>query len=292
MCSSSLLGNVVLLVAGYNPENGTFERTRSSCQFFSGLELGWSHLAGNGTARFLNNLATQLPEVARYAWGEEAARFANLDQAKAWCDSIKDANSLPAGLEWFTAGWYQIAPRGDVQEVYLRSWAKPHLEDVVSWMSANGLRQRQTFAAGVRARNSGADFTELKSRVAKLGEQNGLSGFLDWWGTQSKTSRANAVRTWQAFKGELGAGELDEAALISTIDFGTAAPVWPSISSPVAVSPGAPLVTQTSGGGSIAGMSKRNLLIIGGAIAAVGAAWAGVYFLLPGKKKRRKGRRR
>lgn len=272
----SLLGAIVRLVAGYEPSDQTFSRTRISCQTFEGLELGWSHLAGNKTARFLNAIALQLPEVARYAWGEQGAQFAQLSFATSFCDQFKGKLSFPAGTEWFSAGWFQIAPRGDVQNVYLAQWADPHLTDAIAWMQANGLRQRQTLATAVRTRNSGAPFTKLKETIASLGEQAGLAAFLASYDQE----RANKIRTWPEFQ-----GQIDEWPTLAELNFGSSAPVWPEVAAPVEISQTAPPIAKT---GASAKPKWLWLSLAGaGVLGAAGVAW----WALSRKPKRRRRRR-
>jgi hypothetical protein len=273
----SLLGAIVRLVAGFNPADQTFSRTRISCQVFKGLELGWSHLAGNKTARFLQAIAVQLPEVARYAWGEQGAQFAQLSFATSFCDSFKGLLSFPQGTEWFTAGWYQIAARGDVQNVYLAQWADPHLTEPIAWMQANNLRSRALLATAVRTRNSGAPFTNLKQSIATLGEANGLASFLASYDQE----RANKIRTWPEFQ-----GQIEQWPTVSELNFGANAPVWPEVAAPVEITQTAPPIA----GSSVLASGPRWLwlsLAGAGVVGAAGLAW----WALSKKPKRRRRRR-
>ena len=209
--AGTLMGALVRLIAEYNPETGNFSRTRISCQINKFLELGWAHLSmSEQVARFLTTLATTLPEVAAYAWGDNGKQLAQGGYALAFTQQFLGKTVLPDGAEWFTAGWFQIAPRPDVQDLYTRFLWEGHGARVVSWMKANGYDSAQLLATGVRAANSGK-FDDGKNPdrslvhlVKEFGPDQGLKSF--WsnvWQADNDLDRLKAVQTWPEFQGKV-----------------------------------------------------------------------------------------
>lgn len=281
----SLLGGLVRFVAGFDPSAQTWSRTRISCQINDWLELGWAHMSTIGNvAQLLNAIALRLPEVAVYAWGDKGRELAQLGFATSFVTEFRDKRALPAGAEWFTAGWYQIAVRGDVQRVYLDEWW-PHVAQPIAWMQANGYKSRQLLAAAVRARNTGPDFDKLKQLCAASGEALGLQQFLVWWEGEGKEDRAQVVRSWPIFQGEITAWPQP-----SDLDWGTAL-VWPEVSGAVAVTSGQPSVDASSSGG-VWGRVPTWAKWAGGAAAGAAALSGLAWLAFGGGKKKRKRKRR
>lgn len=283
----SLMGSLIRLVGRFEPSDQTWERTRSSCQINKYLELGWAHLSTVGNvARFLNALATELPDVAVYAWGDNGTQFQQYGYAQAFCEQFVGLTSLPAGADWFVAGWYQIAPRPDVQRLYTRQWWDQHGVRVVSWMQANGYDSGRLLATGVRASNSGKfddaahSTRSLKHLVAQYGPEEGLTAF--WrnvWEADNDTWRLNAVKSWPEFQ-----TKVTRWPDPSDLDWGSST-IWPELSGAVATSSGAPSVSGTTG--------STTKWIEWAAGAAVGAALlGGIGWLVFGRPKRKRRRRR
>lgn len=278
----SLLGAIVRLVGGFDPKTQRWSRTRISCQINGWLELGWAHLSTiDNVARFLTAIATRLPEVATWAWGDKGRELAQLGASTAFVTTFRGRKDLPDGAEWFTAGWYQIAVRGDVQQVYLSEWWS-HVAGPMSWMQGRGYKLKGLLGAAARARNSGPDYDELKRLVDAEGEALGLQRFLAWWDANGKSDRAEAIRTWPEFQ-----GEITSWPTVNDLDWGTAL-VWPETSGAVAVSSGAPGVAGASVWGRVPKWARWAGVATVGAAALAGGAW----LLLGGKKRKRKRKRR
>jgi hypothetical protein len=280
----SLLGAIIRLVGGYNPSTGLWSRTRISCQMNRWLELGWAHLSTvDNVADFLFALATRLPQVAEFAWGEEGRKFAQLSYCTAFVQRFREQKVLPQGLEWFTAGWYQIAVRGDVQRVYLEEWWN-HIAQPMTWMQAQGFKSKRLLAAATRARN-GSDYPECKKLVDAEGEKLGLERFLTWWEGEGKSDRVAALRSWPEFE-----GDVEKWPTPDDINWGTAL-VWPETSGAVSASSGQPSVSGSGGG-----FSWRNIPTwakwTGGIVGGLGLLGTAGWFLLGKKKSPRRRRRR
>jgi len=286
----SLAGCIIRLVAGYNPEKGTFSRTRYSYQLFSGLELGWAHAAcdAGGGAEVLTAIANKLPDVAAWAWGpDEAAKLKSEDYAQQVCDSFKNLDAQPQAGNWMLAGWHAIAGRGDVQNVYAEWYWDDVVNDVIKWMQDKGLRSARTLGAATRMSNtSRVQFKRLREAVETYGEQEGVTRALEGYGHPDRTEKLN---TWPCFQGQIRSwpspSDLKWSAS-AEVPKPEGMPVLPT--EPGQTAP--PAVTNVPGirGALAKGLdaAKKHPWAIAAILAAGGIAVAAV--LLKGKKKKRK----
>lgn len=292
----NILGALMRFVGGYKPKNQLWSRSRMSAMSSPGgwIEFGWAHMARSNGVDIIHDIATQLPEIAAFAWGEEAARLRDKAYVETVLRKARGTGSMPTELDWLVAGWHQISRRGDVQDVYLRRWFNDIVAPVLKWMSSKGLRHGRTLAAGTRMRNSsGSWLKHLIRRVAELGEaagvQKALSEYEKWKDPKMekpkrRSGRIRYVNETPAFQvARIGRVDPDQ------IDW---APEGPP---PILEDPAGWIPTSGDSPGSalVGGVgAKANWKVIG--IAALAAAGLGTaaYFLLKGKKKKKRGRRK
>lgn len=148
-------GMLIKIVAGYNPDNGTFSRTRCSFQTNQFLEFGWAHVSGRKSSRWFRDLANDLPEVAAYAFGPDIVQYM---QTQAFADELHSAfrgkTRMPSGWDWLSAGWAQICGRADVQRWYTRKWHAAYAQSAVNWARGANMRDMRYLALAVRMSNS------------------------------------------------------------------------------------------------------------------------------------------
>jgi len=296
----TLMGCLVRLVAGYDPDRRTFGRTRYSYQMFSGLEVGWAHAAGDaGQAQeVLSEIARQLPDVARFAWGEEgAALLADPEQADKFVRGLSDQNAHPQAADWLLGGWHAIAGRGDVQSVFTAWWHDQYVAPVVKWMQEAGLRDARTLAAGVRMNNSSrTKFKLLRDKVAELGEEAGRAAALEEYGHPDRTERIN---TWACFQGPVVLWPEPQHIAWNRSAAPERPPSFPEVTQsgyapPVSLTGQADVITAKGAqlASGLVERVRRNPLAVGGVLAAIGLAIAGAVLYSKRKPKRRSRRRR
>lgn len=284
----SLLGAAIRVVAGYDPLKDRFSRTRVSFQIYRGLELGWAHMAVDNASDILWDISTRIPKVAQFAWPDHATEMKQYNVCEGIVSGFRGLDKMPHAYDWLAAGWYQIAPRGDVQSVYTERWYKDIAAKAIDWCRSDGIRDKRILVAGIRARNtSGTKLETLKRMVRELGETEGLKRFLVDYAHDSLT---RALWEWPIFD-----GPIDKYPEPSDIRWPRETEPLPPALKPgdtVQKTPGAPAVTYTSNetwGDKLLELPWKWIGIGTLGVGAVGGGIAGLVWYL---KKRKKGKRK
>ena len=208
----SLMGSLIRMVGGYLKRKPNWSRTRIAAHSTPGgwLEFGWAHLARTKAAELFSEIAKQLPDLARQAWGDEqAAKMRD----KAWLVSQLKAASgtgrVPPELNWLIAGWHKISQLGAVQDLYLRLWFDDFVKPVLRWMDKNNYKHGTTLSAGVRLHNSSVDwFEHLQRRTREQGEGSGtlmaVSDYAKWRTPKMTKSKDRKDRMKAIYDKEFG----------------------------------------------------------------------------------------
>jgi hypothetical protein len=167
---------------------------------FDILDLGWAHMADTNAAELLQAIATRLPDLAQKAWPDHWQAMQTKEGSQAIAVRFRGLTTQPSDMNWLLGGWSALCTLGPVQAVYTDEWFRSHAAPVISWMRANGLRERRTFGLGCRTRNtSGTELDKVKRSVARLGERAGVDAYLSTY----DADRVAKLNTWSEFKGNV-----------------------------------------------------------------------------------------
>jgi hypothetical protein len=114
------------------------------------MELGWAHASMTNSWQLLGSIATELPQVAQFAYGDLAKSFPDPAWQKRMYREVKGRVDHSSKYDPYIAGWSQICGRADVQALYTREWFKEFVQPAIDAMKARGARSCRLLGLGAR----------------------------------------------------------------------------------------------------------------------------------------------
>lgn len=237
MTRGSVFGSIIRLVGGYEPDDRTWSRTRSSAMLSkNNFEVGWAHMASPTTSDGLdlvNRIALELPEIAAASYGPDLAAAL---RDRAWVEEAysgfkRRGTESPTEdgtlLQALVDGWVIASKYGPVQRLYAEVWFDEYVREALAAMERRGWRDKRTLAALARLYNSSNTWGNRLANHPSSSEAEARNDVLHRYKTPSeggKTHHADDVRAiqrWPDFEGELTrAPSVDDLHITDSLSLG------------------------------------------------------------------------
>jgi hypothetical protein len=199
---------LVRLVSGWDGRD--FSRGPDSWISLDLYSIGIAHWWSDTAPKILDEICTRCPELAAFAWGEDAAK-AMMDPR--WLEELHPPKrgKMPhdRSLDWLLAGWYAIARHPDVIRVCVDEWLDSYTPAGIELMIKYRWEKGTTLAGLIRmtnSRGSGGMKSIIRKAIDKVGSSRKEDEVIEMAfmhkDLYDHPERLELIQSWSEFRGD------------------------------------------------------------------------------------------
>lgn len=216
------------LVSGWNGQY--FSRGPDSWISLDTYSIGFAHWWADTARELLDDICTRRPDLAAFAWGEEAAKaMTDPNWLMELAPPKRGKMAHDKKLDWLVAGWYAVARHPDVIRICVEEWLDNYVPAGLALMSEYGWRKGTSLAGLVRITNSRGDAGMrrlIKKAIARVGSNDNEEAVIEMVFTHKSlyghSDRLEYIRSMSEFSGgaprAMSSNSLDFAVTPQRVD--------------------------------------------------------------------------